>query len=241
MSRAKTATEPLSISLLHRIVMEAFKQGASLAAESAAVRSAAPVADTLQGAFTDGSLKCAEGCVRSLLLRCPEQDASGGRELHQVMHRAVEAALVLGARSAAAAAEDGASPDELLRLVRNELWFEDRVDGFLGQVVEAVVARRIPLLGAEAYLRRILPRPEVEVTASQRNDGTLELRTGWIRDADTARAYQIRVERRGDDLVISERLQGSRFFGPLSEVRSRDLDTLVAVLRQAGSPETLVP
>ena len=241
MSRAKTETEPLSISLLHRIVMDAFKQGASLAVASAAVRSAAPFADTLQAAFTDGSLKDAEGCLRSLLLRCPEHDPSCGCDLHLVMHRAIEAALVLGARAAAAAAEDGASPDELLRLVRNELWFEDRVHDFLGQVVEALVARRIPLLGAEAYLRRILPRPEVEVTASQRDDGTLELRTGWIRDADTARAYQFRVERRGDDLLISERLQGSRFFRPLSEVRSRDLETLVAVLQRAGNADSLVP
>lgn len=240
MSRANPSHEPLSISLVHRMVMDGFKAGAALAAESADVRSAAPSADWIHEAFPDTSIGTAEREVQSILERCPEPEGDREAELHQLMGWSIEAALILGARAVAAAAEDGASGEALRRLAGNELWHEERVDEFLLQVVEAIVARRIPLLGAERYLRRRTPFPEVEVTECHRDEG-LEIRTGWIRDADTCRPYQIRMERQGDQLLLSRRLQGARSFDPLSAIPSHDLDILVAVLQQGADASVVVP
>ena len=233
MNRVNPITEPLSIALLHRMVMDGFKAGAAIAAESADVRAAAPSADRIAEAFPDTSTAIAERAVQSVIERCPEQEGDRGDELRQLMEWSAEAALILGARAAAAAAEDGASPEELRRVAGSELWHEDRVEAFLVQVVEAIVARRIPLLGAERHLRRRTPLPEVAVTECHRGEG-LEVRTGWIRDADTARPYQIRMERTGDHLRVSRRLQGARSFDPLSTIPSRDLDILVTVLQWAA-------
>lgn len=232
MSRATLTTEPLSITVVHRMVVDGFKAGASLAAESAQVRSAAPSAVWIHENFPDSSTKTAERAVQLVLARCPEQGGERGSELRQLMEWSIEAALILGARAAAAAAEDGTPPDQLRRLAGNELWHEERVDEFLVQVVEALVARRIPLIGAERYLRRRAPFPEVEVAECHR-DEELEVRTGWIRDADTARAYQMRMERQGDQLRLSRRLQGARSFDPLSTIPAHDLDILIAVLQRA--------
>lgn len=240
MSQANPSHEPLSIVLVHRMVMDGFMAGAALAAESADVRSAAPSADWIHGAFPDTSTGTAERGVQSILERCPEPEGDREDELRQLMKWSIEAALILGARAAAAAAEDGASGEELRRLAGNELWHEERVDEFLLQVVEAIVARRIPLLGAERYLRRRTPFSEVDVTECHR-DEELEVRTGWIRDADTGRPYQIRMECQGDKLVLSRRLQGACSFNPLSTIPSHDLDILVAVLHRGAEGSHLVP
>lgn len=233
MSRPNPTTEPLSIALVHRMVTDGFKAGAAIAAESADVREAAPSANRIEEAFPDTTTAIAQRAVQSVIDRCPEQEGDRGREVRELMEWSIEAALVLGARAAAAAADDGVSPEELRRLAGNEVGHEDRVDAFLVQVVEAIVARRIPLLGAERHLRRRTPLPEVEVTECHRDEG-LEVRTGWIRDADTARPYQIRMERTGDHLHLSRRPQGARSFDPLSTIPSRDLDILVAVLQRSA-------
>lgn len=224
------AARPWSLVAIQRLLMKGFKEGAKLAASDAAVRESASGASDLEDAFTGVARRVAEQTAwrlsDSIATESPARWPAG---IESVITAASQAAVVLGARAIASAEVESSSV--LQSLAEDELWLCPHVDRLLLQVVDSLVATGYPLPGAQQFIERArgTPRPDLLDFSS----GTSrEVRTSWIRDADTAQVYQWCARDTGVAVVVEKRLCGSRSPHCATSMLPGDVEVVVRMLQR---------
>lgn len=223
-------TSTLDLTSIHRKLMEGFKAGARMAVFDPAVRENARAASDLKDAFAGVTLHAAMKAALRLTDHLREDTQRWSDELEGIVKGAVDTALVMGAQAIASAPPS----EDLAALAEDELWLGSEVERLLLQLVEILVSAGHRIPGAQGFLDRVSPSPDPEILVTPPGPDR-EVRTSWIRNADTAQVYQWCARVVGPAIVLGRRLRGRRSLETEIEVPFRDVTVLLGVLERLAA------